>query len=72
MKIDDAVFFTDNKVVRLEVGEKRYYLTDAGKIYNMHPVNVMAEEIKGEDAKEVKAAAKKGGYKNDKEVKEWL
>lgn len=72
MKITDAVFFTDNKVVRLEVGDKRYYLTDEGKVYNMHPSNVMAEEFKGDELKQVKDAAKKGGYKNDKEVKEWL
>lgn len=72
MKITDAVFFTDNKVVRLEVGEKRYYLTDDSKVYNMHPVNVMAEEIKGDDLKNIKAAAKAGGYKNDVDVKKWL
>jgi len=72
MKITDAVFFTDNKVVRLEVGEKKYYLTDAGKVYDMHPSNVMAEEYKGDELKKIKAAAKVGGYKNDKEVKEWL
>lgn len=72
MKITDAVFFTDNKVVRLEVGEKKYYLTDEKKVYNMHPINIMADEIKGSELKEVKAAAKKGGYKNDTEVKKWL
>jgi hypothetical protein len=72
MKIDDAVFFTDNKVVRLESGENRYYLTDSGKIYNMHPVNVMAEEIDKAVAKQVKDAAKSGKYKNSAEVKKWL
>jgi hypothetical protein len=72
MKITDAVFFTDNKVVRLEAGEKKYYLTDNGKIYDMHPVNVMAEEIKGDELKKVKELAKRGGYNNDTEVKKWL
>jgi hypothetical protein len=38
----------------------------------MHPINIMAEEIKGEKLKEIKAAAKSGGYKNDTEVKKWL
>lgn len=72
MKITDAVFFTDNKVVRLESGDDRFYLTDEGKIYNMHPVNVMAEEIKGDKLKQIKTAAKAGGYKNDLDVKKWL
>ena len=72
MRITDAVFFTDNKVVRLEVGEQRYYLTDEGKVYDMHPSNVMAKEYKGDELKQVKDAAKKGGYKNDIEVKKWL
>lgn len=72
MKITDAVFFTDNKVVRLEAGDERYYLTDTGKIYNMHPVNVMAKEIDKAVAKQVKDAAKSGKYKNHEEVKKWL
>ena len=38
----------------------------------MHPINIMAEEIKGAELKEIKAAAKAGGYKNDIEVKKWL
>lgn len=72
MKINDAVFFTDNKTVRLECIDKNYYLTDDNKIYDMHPINVMAEEIKGAKLKEIKAAANAGGYKNDTEVKKWL
>lgn len=72
MKITDAVFFTDNKTVRLECGNKSYYLTEDKKIYTMHPINVMAEEIKGDELKKIKAAAKEGGYKNDIEVKKWL
>lgn len=72
MKITDAVFFTDNKVVRLEAGEARYYLTDEGKVYDMHPINVMAKEITGNDLKNIKAAAKVGGYKNYVDVKKWL
>jgi hypothetical protein len=72
MKITDAVLFTDNTTIRIEVGDKRYYLTEKSKIYNMHPINVMAEEIKGDELKQVKDAAKKGGYKNDIEVKKWL
>jgi hypothetical protein len=38
----------------------------------MHPVNVMAEEIKGDEMKKIKALAKQGGYNNDSEVKKWL
>jgi hypothetical protein len=38
----------------------------------MHPVNVMAEEIKGDELKKVKELAKRGGYNNDSEVKKWL
>jgi hypothetical protein len=38
----------------------------------MHPSNVMAKEYKGDELKQIKDASKKGGYKNDKEVKEWL
>ena len=72
MKINDAVFFTDNKTVRLECIDKNYYLTDDNKIYDMHPINIMAEEIKGAKLKEIKSAAKAGGYKNDIEVKKWL
>jgi hypothetical protein len=72
MKIDDAVFFTDNKVVRLESGENRYYLTDGGKLYDMHPVNIMAKELDKAVAKQVKDAAKTGKYKNSDDVKKWL
>lgn len=72
MKIKDSVFYTDNKVVRLETDKDRYYLTDEGKIYNMHPVNVMADEITGSLLKEVKAKIKDGGYPNDRQVIEWL
>ena len=43
MKINDAIFFTDNKTVRLECIDKNYYLTDDNKIYDMHPINIMAE-----------------------------
>ena len=72
MKITDAVLFTDNKTIRLEVGDKRYYLTEDKKIYTMHPINVMAEEIKGDELKKIKDAARKGGYKNEVDVKKWL
>lgn len=72
MKIHDAVMFTDNKTIRLECGSKNYYLTEDKKIYTMHPINVMAEEVKGAELKEVKDAAKKGGYNLEKEVKKWL
>lgn len=72
MKINDSVFFTDNKVVRLEVGEARYYLTDEGKVYDMHPVNVMAKEITGILLKEIKSSIKIGGYPNDKQVVKWI
>ncbi len=72
MKITDAVFFTDNKVIRLEAGENRYYLEEGGKLYDMHPVNVMAKEIEKNLAKQVKEAAKTGTYKNSSEVKKWL
>lgn len=51
MKITDAVFYTDNTTVRLEVGDERYYLTNDKKFYDMHPINIMAEEIKGEKLK---------------------
>jgi len=54
MKITDAVLFTDNKTIRLEVGDQRYYLTEDKKIYTMHPINVMAEEIKGDELKKIK------------------
>jgi len=72
MKITDAVLFTDNKTIRLEVGDQRYYLTEDKKIYTMHPINVMAEEIKGDELKKIKDAARKGGYKNEVDVKKWL
>ena len=72
MKIKDAVFFTDNKTVRLECGDKNYYLTEDKKIYNMHPISGLADEITGDELKKIKAAAKQGGYNNDKEVKKWL
>ena len=72
MKINDAVFFTDNKTVRLECIDKNYYLTDDNKIYDMHPINVMAKEIEKNLAKQVKDAAKSGKYKNSTEVKKWL
>lgn len=72
MKIHEAVFFTDNDVVRLETSDGKFYLTKGKKVYDMHPVNVMAEEIKGAKAKEIKDAAKKDKYKNNEEVREWL
>lgn len=72
MKIKDAVMFTDNKTIRLECGDKNYYITEDKKIYTMHPINVMAEEVKGGELKEIKDVAKKGGFKLDKEVKKWL
>ena len=69
MKIIEAVFYTDNKTVRLETDDGRFYLTDDKKLYDMHPINVMAKEIKGAKLKEVKDAAK---YKDDVEVRKWL
>lgn len=72
MKVTDAIFYTDNKTVRLETGDGKFYLDSDKKFYDMHPINVMAEEIKGAKLKEIKAAAKVGGYKNDEEVKKWL
>jgi hypothetical protein len=38
----------------------------------MHPSNVMAKEYKGDELKQIKDASKKGGYKNDVDVKKWL
>jgi hypothetical protein len=72
MKILDAVFFTDNKTVRLETADGNFYLTDEKKVYDMHPVNIMANEISGSLLKEVKAAAKKDKFKNDTEVRKWI
>jgi hypothetical protein len=72
MKIHEAVFFTDNTTVRLESDEGPFYLTDEKKVYDMHPINVMAKEIKGAKLKEVKAAAKKDKYKDDVNVRKWL
>lgn len=72
MKINDAVFFTDNTTVRLETDKGNFYLTDKGKVYDMHPINVMANEISGSSLTEVKRAAKDEKYKNQKEVKAWL
>ena len=73
MKITDAIFYTDNSTVRLEfdTGDK-FYLTEKGKVYSMHPINYMAEEVKPVKMKEVKLAAKVGKYKNDMEVRKWL
>jgi hypothetical protein len=72
MKVTDAIFFIDNKTVRLETDDGKFYLGSDKKFYDMHPINIMAEEIKGAKLKEIKAAAKAGGYKNSDEVKKWL
>lgn len=72
MKINDAVFFTDNTTVRLETDKGNFYLTDKRKVYDMHPCNVMANEISSSLLAEVKKVAKAGKYKNDTEVKKWL
>ncbi len=72
MIVTDAVFFTDNTTVRLETADGNFYLTNDKKVYDMHPINVMAKEIKGAKLKEVKDAAKKDKYKNDVEVRKWL
>ena len=72
MKVTDAIFYTDNKTVRLETNDGKFYLDADKKFYDMHPINIMAEEIKGTKLKEIKSAAKAGGYKNDTEVKKWL
>ena len=72
MKINDAVFFTDNTTVRLETDKGNFYLTDKGKVYDMHPINIMANEISASLLTEVKKTAKAGKYKNDKEVIKWL
>jgi hypothetical protein len=72
VKIHEAVFFTDNTTVRLESDEGSFYLTDKKKVYDMHPINVMAKEIKGAKLKEVKDAAKKDKYKDDVNVRKWL
>lgn len=72
VKINDAVFFTDNTTVRLETSDGNFYLTSDKKLYDVHPINVFAKEIKGVKLKEIKDAAKKDKYKNDVEVKKWL
>lgn len=72
MKINDAVFFTDNITVRLETDKGNFYLTDKGKLFDMHPCNIMANEVSASVVTEVKKAAKDGKYKNQKEVKAWL
>lgn len=72
MKIIDSVFYTDNTTVRLETDNGNFYLDNKGKLYDMHPINVMANEISGSVSVGIKKAAKDGKYKNQKEVKEWL
>lgn len=72
MKINDAVFFTDNTTVRLETDKGNFYLTDKGKFYNMHPINVMADEISSSLLTEIKKTAKTAKYKNNTEVIKWL
>lgn len=72
MKITEAVFFTDNKVVRLETDAGNFYLTDEAEVYDMHPVNVMANKIEGSKAKELKEAIKRDKFKGNNEVKKWL
>lgn len=72
MKIIEAVFFTDNEVVRLETDDGKYYLTNKKKLYDMHPINCMAKEIDAKLTESVKKAAKTNKYKNDEEVKKWL
>ncbi len=72
MKIRDAVFYTDNTTVRLETEKVTYYLDSKGKFYDMHPVNVMANEISGSILMEVKKAAKNGKYKDSDLVVKWI
>lgn len=72
MKIHEAVFFTDNDVVRLETSDGKFYLTKGKKVYDMHPINIMAEEITGAKVKELKDAIKKDKFKDDVEVRKWL
>ena len=72
MKINDAVFFTDNTTVRLETDKGNFYLTDKGKVYDMHPINIMANEVSSSLLTEIKKTAKAGKYKNDIDVKKWM
>jgi hypothetical protein len=72
MKITDAVFFTDNKTVRIETDVGNFYLTDDGKVYDMHPINVMANEMPADKLKKFKADVKKAKFHNDEETKKWL
>ena len=72
MKITDAVFFTDNEVVRIETTNGNFYLTNKNKIYNMHPINVMAEEVSKDSATQVRKLVKEGKYKNADDVKKWV
>jgi hypothetical protein len=43
MKVTDAIFFIDNKTVRLETDDGKFYLDSDKKFYDMHPINIMAE-----------------------------
>lgn len=72
MKITDAIFYTDNTTVRLETEKGNFYLTNKSKLYDMHPINVMANEISGSLCSTLKLAVKNGKFKNQKEVKEWI
>ena len=72
MKIEEAVFFTDNETVRLVTDCGPFYLTNKKKLYDMHPINVMAKELDAKFTETIKKAAKADKYKNDEEVKKWL
>jgi hypothetical protein len=72
MKVQEAVFFTDNSVVRIETDEGKFYLTEKKKLYDMHPINVMAKEITGAKAKEVKECIKKDKFKDNDAVRKWV
>ena len=72
MKISEAVFYTDNETVRLETDSGVFYLTNKKKVYDMHPINIMAEEVKKDTSEKVKKAVKDGKYKNKEEVIKWI
>lgn len=72
MKIHEAVFFTDNTVVRLETDEGKFYLTNEGDVYDMHPSNVMAEKKKAVETKKLKEAIKKCKFKDTAAVRKWI
>ena len=72
MKVTDAVFFTDNKCVRLETSEGKFYLTEELEVYDMHPSNHMAKKIEPAKVKELFVAIKKDKFTDNKEVRKWL